>query len=324
MAAAGIRVFLCAAPLWGLALLGPARGAPAAESSFAFGRFGRVAVYRPEKIEHVVLFASGEDGWNPAASGMARVLRERGALVLGVDLPRYFKSLRGARAACWQPASDFEALSRFAQKELGPPGYIRPVLAGYSSGATLVYALLAQAPPGAFRAGLSLGFCPELRTPKPLCPGSGLPHDVLPGGRGFRYGPARLSERWVVLQGLQDEACAPAAADAFVKDVLGSDIVFLDGVGHGFAAPQRWEPELARAFLRLVASDAAGGRPAAVADLPLVENPARGPRPYFAVMISGDGGWAGIDRKVASTLVAGGVPVVGLDALKYFWTPRTP
>jgi type IV secretory pathway VirJ component len=41
-------------------------------------------------------------------------------------------------------------------------------------------------------------------------------------------------------------------------------------------------------------------------------------------MLSGDGGWAGLDREVAKVLAARGVPVVGVNSLQYFWTPRTP
>jgi type IV secretory pathway VirJ component len=43
----------------------------------------------------------------------------------------------------------------------------------------------------------------------------------------------------------------------------------------------------------------------------------------FAVMLSGDGGWAGLDQKVAAALAARGVPVVGFDSLRYFWRKRT-
>jgi type IV secretory pathway VirJ component len=60
-------------------------------------------------------------------------------------------------------------------------------------------------------------------------------------------------------------------------------------------------------------------------DLPLVEVPASGPlRSQLAVMISGDGGWAGIDRDLAAELAGRGLAVVGLSSLKYFWSPRTP
>jgi len=45
----------------------------------------------------------------------------------------------------------------------------------------------------------------------------------------------------------------------------------------------------------------------------------------LAVILSGDGGWAGVDREVAKVLAGQrGVPVVGLDTLAYFWNGRTP
>jgi len=44
----------------------------------------------------------------------------------------------------------------------------------------------------------------------------------------------------------------------------------------------------------------------------------------LAVMISGDGGWAEIDRSVAEGLARRGIAVVGIDALRYFWSRRTP
>jgi type IV secretory pathway VirJ component len=40
--------------------------------------------------------------------------------------------------------------------------------------------------------------------------------------------------------------------------------------------------------------------------------------------MSGDGGWAGLDQDIAAALSAKGIPVVGLDSLRYYWTPRTP
>lgn len=58
--------------------------------------------------------------------------------------------------------------------------------------------------------------------------------------------------------------------------------------------------------------------------MPLIEEPAAGRGATLAVFISGDGGWASIDRQVAGKLVAAGVSVVGLNSLKYFWTRRTP
>ena len=59
--------------------------------------------------------------------------------------------------------------------------------------------------------------------------------------------------------------------------------------------------------------------------LPLVEVPAtRGASDTLVVFVSGDGGWAAIDKSIAKVLADNGLPVVGLNALQYFWTKRTP
>ena len=63
----------------------------------------------------------------------------------------------------------------------------------------------------------------------------------------------------------------------------------------------------------------------AMKDLPLVEVPAHGPgSDLLAVVVSGDGGWAGLDKEVAGVLANRGVSVVGLNSLQYFWKARTP
>ena len=62
-----------------------------------------------------------------------------------------------------------------------------------------------------------------------------------------------------------------------------------------------------------------------LATLPLIFVPAtHGTSDTAVVFVSGDGGWAAIDKGVSKVFAANGMPVVGLDALKYFWTKRTP
>jgi type IV secretory pathway VirJ component len=61
------------------------------------------------------------------------------------------------------------------------------------------------------------------------------------------------------------------------------------------------------------------------ATLPLIHVPPTGGSSDTAVVfISGDGGWAAIDKGVSRVFAANGMPVIGLDALKYFWNRRTP
>jgi type IV secretory pathway VirJ component len=61
-----------------------------------------------------------------------------------------------------------------------------------------------------------------------------------------------------------------------------------------------------------------------VADLPLIEIPAAGSDSMFAILITGDGGWASADRGVSAALTKYGVSVVGLDAPRYLTPARTP
>ncbi len=44
----------------------------------------------------------------------------------------------------------------------------------------------------------------------------------------------------------------------------------------------------------------------------------------MAVIYSGDGGWRDLDKEVASVLQGQGIPVVGVDSLRYFWSERKP
>ena len=59
--------------------------------------------------------------------------------------------------------------------------------------------------------------------------------------------------------------------------------------------------------------------------LPLIEVPAtHGGSDTLVVFVSGDGGWASIDKSMARVFAEHGMPVVGLNSLQYFWTKRTP
>jgi type IV secretory pathway VirJ component len=321
-----------------------ASGALASESQLQFGRFGKVTIYRgANEPREVALFVSGDGGWNKGVVDMARELATTGALVIGIDIVHYLKELTASGDGCLYPASDFEALSQFVQKRLDFPRYIVPVLIGYSSGATLVYATLAQAPPNTFAGAVSLGFCPDFPTTKPFCKGSGLTWESRPQGKGVNFLPAaHLPAPWVALQGTIDQVCDPASTEAFVKQVPRGEIVMLPKVGHGFSVPRNWLPQFKDAFARItlaapnppattpaVGATTATSSPASpavdVGDLPLVEVPARGtPNDVLAVVVSGDGGWAGIDRELGEVMADHGIAVVGLNSLQYFWKKKNP
>ena len=62
----------------------------------------------------------------------------------------------------------------------------------------------------------------------------------------------------------------------------------------------------------------------ALADLPLAVLPAAARHDTMAIVLSGDGGWRDIDRELGEALSQAGVPTVGIDSLRYFWTRKPP
>jgi type IV secretory pathway VirJ component len=280
---------------------------------------------------HVVLLVSGDGGWKLGVVGMAKNLANLNTLVVGIDIAHYLKVLASNADSCSYPAADFEELSKFIQKKRNFPQYETPILMGYSSGATLVYATLVQAPPGTFLGAISLGFCPDLNLKKPFCRGYGLEWSYRPKAQSYVFAPSSiLKSPWVVMQGMTDKICAPDRTEKYVSQVPGASIVMLPKVGHGYAVEKNWFPEFEHAyseFLRKMATEQnnASMTPNDLKDLPLIEMRSKqNSNTLLTMILSGDGGWANIDRQLGEHLAENGSDVIGLNSLQYFWTPRTP
>jgi type IV secretory pathway VirJ component len=345
-AAAAVACMLIAAAFPAAAIAAPpaapaqAAPAPAASASpehphdareLGAGRFGIVHVYMPSgQPQSVAIFVSGDGGWELGVVNMAHALRAMGAVVIGVDVTHYFASLRKAAqradAHCEMIAADLESLSHQVQRQIGLSEYQVPVLIGYSSGATLVYAALVQSPPGTFAGALSLGFCPDQDfAGAQLCPGSGLRYSQNAQHELVLEPATHLREPWIALQGEKDEVCDAYVTEEFAARVTGGTVVKLPLVGHGFSVERNWMPQFQAAYRRLsVRPPAPVAAAPEISDLPLHEVHAAGQTQEFALLLTGDGGWAGLDQELAARLAAEGVPTVALNSLKYFWTRRTP
>jgi type IV secretory pathway VirJ component len=302
---------------------------PAGAENLSHGRFQDVAIYRPGGApKSFVLFLSGDGGWNADTTAIAEQLVRHGAMVAGIDVPKLKAAFEADGADCVFPDGDLENLSHFVQAYYHLPTYLTPLLLGYGSGAALAYATLVQAPTNTFAGALTLGFCPTSNVHKPLCRGSGIESVLRPGARGLEFLPAKkLENPWVLLQGERDQACPPNVAGRFIANIPGAAMAVLPQVGSDYAA-QAMGPLLA-AFDTLVkhaSSLLSPAVPAGLSGLPVIEVPAQpgAPSDAFAIIMSGDGGWAGLDKDVAAALTAQGIPVIGLDSLRYFWSARTP
>ena len=297
----------------------------------AGSRFGTVTVYEPKGVPRsVAIFLSGDGGWHLGVINMAKSLADAGAVVIGVDITHYLGALHDVAAKgngpCQLIAGDFETLSHRIQKKVGLAEYHVPVLVGYSSGATVAYATLVQSPPGTFAGAMSLGFCPDQDFGGAgVCTGAGLHYST--GKKGeLVFDPAKsLKQPWIALQGQQDQVCSAKTVDDFGAQTTGAQVIQLPKVGHGFGVERNWLPQFLEAYQGIVERVNAPRalRPQQISDLPVNEVHAQGNSDEFALLLTGDGGWAGLDQELAARLAAGGVPTVGLNSLKYFWTQRT-
>lgn len=301
--------------------------AMAAQPKISHGRFQNVTLYAPRgEVRQFVLLLSGDAGWSEEMVKMAVALSEEGALVAGIDMPQLFTNLERDDDACVYPDGDLENLSRYIQAYSRLPTYHIPLLVGYSAGATFAYAVAAQAPQGTFAGVLSLGFCTDLELHKSLCKTGTLNHAARKDG-GFDLRPAKqLVAPWISVHGAIDTVCPVKPARTFVAAVSNAQFVALDHVGHDYTSAVNWKQTFKSSYGKLVMAqgDKLPPPPKDLSGLPIIEVRAQGSGDTFAVILSGDGGWAGLDKEVAAALAESGIPVAGVDSLRYFWSKRTP
>ena len=301
---------------------------------------GESKVYVPAgRPDRVILFLSGDGGWNRGVVDMARRAAAGGeALVAGLSYPRLRRAAAAASSSCWYPAGDLEIIGQALEKREKFGAYTRPALIGYSSGASLVYAALAAAP-DSFSGGMSLGFCPDLEDVPPLCTHDRFHPEYDHAARKAAWEPVgEIGAPWVVLQGAQDKVCGASTTESFTNGVAGARLSLLPGVGHGYGNPLKWGEAFDRGLGEILhasvgavgASDPkhAAGDPGLekeleALDLPLELRLVEAPRGFF-FFISGDGGWSNLDRAVVDGLAEKGISTVALNTLKYFWNEKPP
>ncbi|MGB5065273.1 MAG: AcvB/VirJ family lysyl-phosphatidylglycerol hydrolase [Candidatus Competibacter sp.] len=306
------------------ALLASAARAEIIEETLDNPIFGKLAVYHAtDEPKGVVLFASGAGGWNAELATVAREIANLDYTVAGIDSNEYLARLDRSTAACADPSTDLDQLNRLMEQRYPPATHLPPVLLGQGAGAALGYAALVQAPAERFHAGIAVDFCPELPLRKPLCKGVGnLESATLPDKKSVLLKPiGRLPTTWFVFQ--NRPSCDAGTAAQFVKSI---QLARLTDIA-GSADIKSWLPQVSALLQWLDPSIVRQVQPdASVSGVPLTEVPVTaGPdRPQFAVMFSGDGGWALLDRAVTAELAKNGLPMVGWDSLSYFWKARQP
>lgn len=219
------------------------------EDSLFVKPFGKVFIYKKTPSpENVIIMISGDAGWKYGVVDFAKKFSEKNAVVAGVDILRYFKELRRRFTDCYDVSEDFKILSEAIAEKYSVPAKA-PVLMGYSSGATLVYGILAQSSPGSFKGGISLGFCPDLELPKKLCEINGLKERADSALKSIFLLPhPGLSIPWIVLHGTIDKVCSYDTVVTFAGRTGNAALVTLPKVGHGFSVWTNFMPQWEKAY----------------------------------------------------------------------------
>ncbi|HEY8973896.1 MAG TPA: AcvB/VirJ family lysyl-phosphatidylglycerol hydrolase [Burkholderiaceae bacterium] len=265
-------------------------------AALSHGLFSQLRVHRPAgATRHFVLLLTHGTAPDAREQAMLRTMLAADAMVVTVPFAPFYRRLAAQDGRCTYGPGAFENLARYLQAYEQVPGYLLPMVAGAGSTASYAHTLVSQAPAGTFAAGL--GLAPQALALKP-------------------------------------PPCAPNAAAAVPRDAWGVHAATATATPW-IAVPADARPaagtapdstaEFARAFRQVGGQQAAlGAPPAELGNLPIVEVPAARPGSRFAVLLSGDGGWAGIDKSLGAALAARGVSVAGFDSLRYFWGVRTP
>lgn len=296
--------------------------------SVSHGLFSDVQVFRPAGTpRQFVLLLSENDAPREPERKLIQKMTAAGAMVSAVPLAPFYRRLEAQGGKCTFAAGAFENLARHIEAFEKLPTYLTPIVVGSGRASSFAYGVLAQAPDGTFASAMSLDFCPRLMFRTPLCAVNALRWQATADGTIDLLPAASLSAPWTAMQGSDAAVCRTGEAHAFAQRVAQATWIPAEASSAPAATTQVAQVPAAfdAAYAALATKDQGlAAPPAQLADLPLVELPAVGSGERFAVLLSGDGGWAGIDKGIAEALVQRGVPVAGFDSLRYFWSPRTP
>lgn len=286
--------------------------------------FGQIRLVRPATGDPkgtVLLLApkAASPDWPAVANTVAGL----NYLVALIDSDHYLDWLAQPEPPCSDVAADLAALAAFIASHRHLTRARPPILLGFGQGATLVYAALAQDRPGALHTAISVDFCPRLALSEPLCSETGLHANLLADGSIQELAPVEhLATNWFVFQSPGATGCAVGSVRDFISRLPAAKPTELPGPA---VEDGKLSPEIGALLNWLDPSIAAQVQTsAAITGLPLIEARAPGPDPLLALMLSGDGGWAKLDRSIAEELNKRGISVVGWDTLSYFWEKKTP
>jgi type IV secretory pathway VirJ component len=297
-------------------------GAPREIQASPFGPI--VLVIHADKPKGLVVLFSDEPPRQP--SNLAGALADLDYAVAQVPPGPWLASLSsGNRQSCVDIAAAILTLERQVIPSNRSLAADPPIVVGTGSGAALAYLAAAQSLPDHLHAVVSIDFRPVVPAGMTPCHDKSRPAYPDGSSRTILEPLPHLNAPWFVFQPESTLNQGSPSAGTFLSRVPDARLTVIKRPSgppyEGAAVPE---------FLALmqwldprIHHQVAGT--ASLSGLPLTEVPAQKPGDdRLVVMLSGDGGWAALDRGVSGFFAAQGIGTVGLDSLSYFWKKRTP
>ena len=261
-----------------------------------------------------VVLISDAAGWGAAEQALSDQLNAKGAIVVGIDLPAWLAALEASPRGCVYLTGDIEALSHQIQRTSGGPDYLPPLVTGIGAGGALALGIAAQTPLATLGGTIAVDPAAAIGLKKPLCSKAVATPSADGASTSYGLQPGPLPDPVTI--GLTPKAGAEGAAHARALKADHPDIALTELNGPAGDA-------LVALVAQAITSDDATDADTPLG-LPLSILDATPSRDTMAVIYSGDGGWRDLDRQIGGVFQSMGVPVVGVDSLRYFWNERQP
>jgi type IV secretory pathway VirJ component len=280
-------------------------------------------VIHSPKAEKGLLFLIADKNKTEANTQYAKQFAELSYYVAIINNQDLLNAGTNSENQCLNLAKELNELSVQLNTQFTLNNADLPILVGIENGAASVYSALAQAEKKTFHAAVGVNFTPQLDT-----------HTLLCDQEKFTVNSNGVTSATLELKSLnrlptsfyifQDKNFPTnTVTSAFANSISNAKFTIAKEanetpLSEAIQILQWLDPRLADQ----ISSDASDS------DLPLIEvnvpQDKTETTQTMAILLTGDGGWAEIDKELAKILAAQGIPVVGFDSLSYFWKARTP
>ncbi|MEN3930796.1 AcvB/VirJ family lysyl-phosphatidylglycerol hydrolase [Microvirga sp. W0021] len=277
---------------------------------------GIVKVYEPEAEPEGLVIIAADKAKAKDQTALAKEFAEQNliAVTLDFDALRLERASRLADVDCHYLSDDLKDAAEAVQRNMSLKKYFFPSIVGLGEAAPFAYAVIAQAPKNTLAGGISVGFSDRLKTDRPYCEGA-LTEPVRGQDNITEYqlstklkDDKELPSPWYVIVTAQEQAKADNFTNAIDK-----------AISITASAGEATDKAVIDTAQELQRQEENG-----VQSLPVSIIPPQGPTKALVIILSGDGGWRDIDKKIGDKLASKGIAVVGVDSLRYFWSRKEP